>query len=423
MTAGDAPAVGFIGLGQMGQPMAARLAAWPGGLVVHDTRPEAMAPLAEAGAAAAGSVAEVARRAGLISVMVRDDDQVRDVVQQAAEAARPAQPGGGPAIIAIHSTIGPGTAAELAARYAGVGIEIVDAPVSGGFMGAQDGRLAVMVGSSRAAYERCREPFGCFADLVLHLGPAGAGTQAKLARNLLHFVAFSAAAEAQRLAEAAGLDLRKLAGVVRHSDAVTGGPGSIMLRRTTAPLAPGDPLRPILEHVASLGEKDLSLALELGTELGVDLPLAEYARGHFAAGLGLPAGQDPGDDPADDPGGGASAAARARGLDMMSEVYGWEVQDGPGDWFGITVEHLFGRVWTRPGLTMRDRRLLLLGLLVGQGQQDVADIQIGAALRRGELSPDALREIAIFLTHYAGWPAGARLSMQVEKLITQQAKE
>jgi alkylhydroperoxidase/carboxymuconolactone decarboxylase family protein YurZ len=276
-----------------------------------------------------------------------------------------------------------------------------------------------MMGSSRAAYERCREPFGCFADLVLHLGPAGAGTQAKLARNLLHFVAFCAAAEAQRLAEAAGLDLRKLAGVVRHSDAVTGGPGSIMLRRTTAPMTPDDPLRPILEHVRALGEKDLSLALELGAQLGVDLPLAEHARGHFAAGLGLPPGQDP----AGDPGGDAAATLRARGLAMMSEVYGWEVQDGPGDWFGITVEHLFGSVWARPGLTMRDRRLLLLGLLVGQGQQDVADIQIGAALRRGELSPDALREIAIFLTHYAGWPAGARLSMQVEKLISQQAKE
>ena len=413
MTGADAPRVGFIGLGQMGQPMATRLAAWPGGLVVHDTRPEAMAPLAEAGATAAGSVAEVARQAGIVSVMVRDDDQVRDVVPQAAQAA------GGPAIIAIHSTIGPGTAAELAARYAGTGIEIADAPVSGGFMGAQDGRLAVMMGSSRAAYERCREPFGCFADLVLHLGPAGAGTHAKLARNLLHFVAFTAAAEAQRLAEAAGLDLRKLAGVVRHSDAVTGGPGSIMLRRTTAPMSPDDPLRPILEHVASLGEKDLSLALELGAELGVDLPLAGYARSHFAAGLGLP----PGEEPAGDPGGDGDATLRARGLAMMSEVYGWEVQDGPGDWFGLTVEHLFGSIWTRPGLTMRDRRLLLLGLLVGQGQQDVADIQIGAALRRGELSQDALREIAIFLTHYAGWPAGARLSMQVEKLITQQAKE
>lgn len=273
--------VGFIGLGQMGGPMAARLTAWPGGLTVHDVRPEVMAPLAAAGAATAGSVAEVAREAGIISVMVRDDDQVRDVVAQAARA------GGGPAVIAIHSTIRPGTAPALAAQYAAGGIEIVDAPVSGGFMGARDGRLAVMVGGSRAAYERCREPFGCFADLILHMGPAGTGTQAKLARNLLHFVAFTAAAEAQRLAEAAGLDLRKLAGIVRHSDAVTGGAGSIMLRRTTAPLGPDDPLRPILEHTAALGEKDLSLALELGGQLGIDLPLAEYARRHFAAGLGL----------------------------------------------------------------------------------------------------------------------------------------
>ena len=273
--------VGFIGLGQMGGPMAARLTAWPGGLTVHDVRPEVMAPLAAAGAAAAGSVAEVAREAGIISVMVRDDEQVRDVVAQAARA------GGGPVILAIHSTIRPGTAAALAAQYAPDGIEIVDAPVSGGFMGASDGRLAVMVGGSRAAYERCREPFGCFADLILHMGPAGTGTQAKLARNLLHFVAFTAAAEAQRLAEAAGLDLRKLAGIVRHSDAVTGGVGSIMLRPTTAPLAPDDPLRPILEHTAALGEKDLSLALELGGQLGVDLPLAGYARRHFAAGLGL----------------------------------------------------------------------------------------------------------------------------------------
>ena len=114
---------------------------------------------------------------------------------------------------------------------------------------------------------------------------------------------------------------------------------------------------------------------------------------------------------------------RQRGLEVMSEVYGWEVQDGPGDFFGITVEHLFADIWTRPGLSMRDRRLLLLGLLVGHGRQDVADIQIGAALRRAELSPDELREVAIFLTHYAGWPAGARLSMQAEKLIAQQAKE
>jgi 4-carboxymuconolactone decarboxylase len=114
---------------------------------------------------------------------------------------------------------------------------------------------------------------------------------------------------------------------------------------------------------------------------------------------------------------------RRRGLAKMSEVYGWDVQDGPGDFFGLTVDHLFAEIWTRPGLTLRDRRLLLLGLLVGQGLQDVADIQIDAALRQGELTPAELREIAIFLTHYAGWPAGARLSMQAEKLIGDQAKK
>jgi 3-hydroxyisobutyrate dehydrogenase-like beta-hydroxyacid dehydrogenase len=274
--------VGFIGLGQIGAPMATRLAGWPGGLIVHDARPDAMAPLADAGAKAAGSVAEVAATAGIISVMVRDDDQVREVVRAAAPAAE-----GRSVIVAVHATIGPDTAAELAAEVAGSGIEVVDAPVSGGFMGAQSGRLAVMFGGSRVAYERCREPFGCWADLIMYMGPVGAGTAAKLARNLLHFAAFTAAAEAQRLAEAAGVDLRKLAKVVRHSDAVTGGPGMIMLRPTTAPLADDDPLREILESVRALGEKDLTLALELGAGLGVDLPMARLALGRFGAGLGL----------------------------------------------------------------------------------------------------------------------------------------
>jgi 4-carboxymuconolactone decarboxylase len=113
---------------------------------------------------------------------------------------------------------------------------------------------------------------------------------------------------------------------------------------------------------------------------------------------------------------------RQRGLAKMSEVYGWEVQDGPGDFFGITVDHLFAEIWTRPGLSMRDRRLLLIGLLAGQGLHDVAEIQIGAALRNDELGPDELREVAIFLTHYAGWPSGAKLSMLTEKIIGEHMK-
>ncbi|HEX7134991.1 MAG TPA: carboxymuconolactone decarboxylase family protein [Iamia sp.] len=112
---------------------------------------------------------------------------------------------------------------------------------------------------------------------------------------------------------------------------------------------------------------------------------------------------------------------RRAGLEKMAEVYGWEVSDGDGDFFGYTVEHLFGEIWTRPGLSQRDRRLLLLGLLVGANHHDVTPIQLGAALGNGELDADQLREVAVFLAHYAGWPAGARLFSQVETAIADAA--
>jgi 3-hydroxyisobutyrate dehydrogenase-like beta-hydroxyacid dehydrogenase len=104
----------------------------------------------------------------------------------------------------------------------------------------------------------------------------------------MHFTAYTAAGEAQRLAEAAGLDLQKLARIVRHSDAVTGGPGAIMVRDTTAPLAPDDALFEIFTHTRTLGEKDLTLALELADQLGLDLPLARQALDDFGPSLGLP---------------------------------------------------------------------------------------------------------------------------------------
>lgn len=100
---------------------------------------------------------------------------------------------------------------------------------------------------------------------------------------------------------------------------------------------------------------------------------------------------------------------RAHGLAMMTEVYGFEMSDGPGDYFAETADHLFGRIWSRPGLTHRDRRLLLLGALTAQGNTDVADIQVGAALGNGELTAEELEEIVLFLCYYAGWPNGTKL--------------
>ena len=274
--------VGFIGLGQIGAPMAKRLVAWPGGLVVCDAVPDATIAFVELGATVVASPAEVGAVADVISVMVRDDDQVRQVVAGILTTAAPGT------VVAIHSTIRAETAEALAVEAAAHDVDIVDAPVSGGAMGAAGGTLAVLVGGEEAAVDRCRAPFAAFADLVVHFGPVGAGTRAKLARNLLHFVSFTATAEASRLAEAAGLDIAELGRVVRHSDAVTGGAGAIMLRDTTAPTTPGDFWSGVFGHARNLGEKDLDLALALGAELGVDLPMATFARAHLAAALGVP---------------------------------------------------------------------------------------------------------------------------------------
>ena len=108
---------------------------------------------------------------------------------------------------------------------------------------------------------------------------------------------------------------------------------------------------------------------------------------------------------------------RRRGLEKMEQVYGFEMSDGEGDFFRYTADHLFGDVWQRPGLSDRDRRLLLIGLLAGTGAHDVLGIQVPAAHAKGELDDDALREIVIFLCHYAGWPVGARLNSLVEETI------
>lgn len=264
--------VGFVGLGNIGKPMALRLAGSSDvELTVHDVVPEPVAELVAAGATSVGSVADM--EVDVVCVMVRDDDQVRSV---AAEV-------GAGTVLVIHSTVAPGTPAELAAQ----GLAVLDAPVSGGAMGATDGTLAIMVGGPDDAFAAARSALEAMSSYVVHAGPIGAGTRMKLARNLLHFVSFTAATEAQRLAEACGLDLVELGKVVRHTDAITGGPGAIMHRRTTGPIAPDDFWHGVFEHVVALGEKDLTFAVALADEHGVDVPLARMSLERLRKGLGL----------------------------------------------------------------------------------------------------------------------------------------
>lgn len=281
--------VGFIGLGQIGGPMARRWLDWPGGLTVFDVVADAAAPFARKGAHVASSPAEVAARSRIISLMVRDDAQVEAVLRGDDGIVSGAAPG---TVVVIHSTVEAETPARMAAAVADESIAVIDAPVSGGAMGAHAGTLALMVGGDDDAVAIARPALEQLGTLVAHLGPVGAGTRAKLARNLVTFAAFAAAGEAMRLAEAAGVDLAQLGDVIRHSDQVTGGPGAILLRSTAAPMADDDGLRPIFGHTLALGTKDLDLAIGLGDALGVDTPIAELARRFLSPALGLTSVED-----------------------------------------------------------------------------------------------------------------------------------
>jgi 3-hydroxyisobutyrate dehydrogenase len=276
--------VGFIGMGNIGAPMATRLLEWPGGLVVYDVVAAAMEPFVDKGARAATSPADVARTASVICIVVQNEAQVREVLS-GPDGILSTAPAG--TVVAVHSTISAEGAESFAVLGEPHGVHVVDAPVSGGGMGAHAGTLAVMVGGRDEAVDRCRPVFECFASMIAHMGPAGAGTRTKIARNLITFASFAVVGEAQRLADAAGLDLAKLGDVVRHSDRVTGGPGAIMLRPSSDVMAGDDGLRPIFEHSAALGGKDLQLAIELGEGLGVDTPFAELASQWLRSALGL----------------------------------------------------------------------------------------------------------------------------------------
>ena len=217
--------------------MALRLAGGPTPLWVYDVAPEPLAELEKAGAHVAKDLAELAENVDLLCVMVRDDDQVREVLGGVVAVVRPDD--AGPLTVAIHSTVGPTTPGELADVADHHGVRLLDAPVSGGPMGAAEGTLAIMVGGDAEVYAAVEPVLSLMGSKTVHAGPVGAGTTMKLARNLLHFVSFTAATEAQRLAETAGLDLVALGDVVRHTDAITGGPGAIMHRDTTATLKHG----------------------------------------------------------------------------------------------------------------------------------------------------------------------------------------
>lgn len=115
---------------------------------------------------------------------------------------------------------------------------------------------------------------------------------------------------------------------------------------------------------------------------------------------------------------------RRKGLDKMNEVYAWEMPNIEGDdFFALTVDHLFGNIWTRPGLSMRDKRLMTLSVVTALGLQDLAEVQVNAALENGELTEAELKEMAIFLTQYVGFPLASGLNGVVSRVSGKRKKK
>ena len=261
---------GFIGLGNIGKPMARRLVAAGLPTTVFDIAPSATAELTAAGARAAGSARDVAAAADVVGVCVRDDADVRAVVFGSDGLLAGAEPG---LVIALHSTILPRTVCEIGKAATDVGVGVVDACVTGGPTGADRGTLTYMVGGEAEHLERCRPVFATSAANIVHTGPLGSGAATKLCNNLMTYLGFLAAFEATLLARRAGLSEEALQQVTRANGNLTDQMLAFLtLHRIPAMQRKEPGFQQMLHAYTTLAEKDLAVTLAFAREHGVALP-------------------------------------------------------------------------------------------------------------------------------------------------------
>ena len=263
--------VGFIGLGIMGRPMAGRLAAGGHELAVFARR-EVPAELREQGVAACASSREVAARAEAIITMLPDTPQVEEVLFGANGVAAGLTPG---KVVIDMSSISPIATKELAARINALGCQYLDAPVSGGEVGARNGTLSIMVGGPPEVFDRIRPLFELMGKNITLVGGNGDGQTAKVANQIIVALNIEAVAEALLFAAKAGADPAKV------RQALMGGfansrilevHGERMIRRTFDP-----------GFRIELHQKDLNLALAGARALGISLPNTATAQELFNA--------------------------------------------------------------------------------------------------------------------------------------------
>jgi 3-hydroxyisobutyrate dehydrogenase-like beta-hydroxyacid dehydrogenase len=276
---------GFVGLGNIGLPMAKRLAAGGLATTVCDVVPERVRQLEAAGARGAATPREVAAASDVIGVCVRDDADVRSVMGGADGILAGAAQG---SLVAIHSTVQPATVEEVAADARRRDVEVIDACITGGATGAAQGTLTVMAGGDAAALERARPLLDCFAKKVVHTGPLGSGCKTKLCNNLMTYLAWISAYEATLLARAAGLSQEVLEEVTGSNGNLTE-PMRAFLALHKAPDASrrSEGFQGLLRGFVEIAEKDLAATLALARECGIALPGTALASQLMARVYGL----------------------------------------------------------------------------------------------------------------------------------------
>ncbi|BBZ12179.1 NAD(P)-dependent oxidoreductase [Mycobacterium branderi] len=248
--------VGFIGLGSQGGPMARRIveAGYPTTLWAR--RPASLEPFADTAAKMAGSPAELAAASDLMCLCVVGDADVDEVADGLLAGAKPGS------IIAVHSTVHPGTCQKLAKKAAAHDVSVIDAPVSGGAPAVAEGRLLVMVGGDPDVVERCRPVFETYADPIVHLGDLGSGQTTKLLNNLLFTANLGTAATALSLGKALGVLPDRLTEVISR-----GSGNSFALNALGGDAAGLDRLAGL---AGALLQKDVRLIADIAGTAGVD---------------------------------------------------------------------------------------------------------------------------------------------------------
>jgi 3-hydroxyisobutyrate dehydrogenase len=267
----DRPRLGFIGTGNMGRHMARHLLGAGYRLTVHDMRREAASQLERGGAGWAESPAELAESSDVVLTSLPGPPDV-DAVALGDAGILANLPDGGTLI--DLSTNSPTAIRKLAAAGAERGIVVLDAPVSGGVFGAESGRLAVMVGGDRAAFDRCKPMFDAIGDHVVYCGTSGAGSATKLVNNMISLSLNILLGEALSLGVKAGVELETLVDVIQSSSGSTWKLGNNYPKFLfKGNFEPGFAL--------DLGAKDLRLGTNLAKELGIPLDLANLVDQRF----------------------------------------------------------------------------------------------------------------------------------------------